>query len=369
MTAVLHVSQPSDGGTARVVADLVSDQVAQGMHVHVACPPGGPLAPWVAQAGGEHHPWQAARKPGPKVILETAALRHICRKLAPDIVHLHSSKAGLVGRLVLRGRLPTIFQPHCWSFIVARGATARAALWWERWAARWTDRVICVSDTERRTAEIAGIQARTRLIPHGVDLSRFTYASQADRDAVRCRLGMGSGPVAMYVGRLAPEKGVDVLLDAWPTVRRRVASAQLIIAGDGPCALSLQERASEATCFVGRRDEVAEWIAAADLVVLPSRYEAGPIVVLEAMARGRSVVATDVGAVRDMLGCEAGAIVPPGDPKRLAAAIGDRLLHPDRCRREGAAGRRRVRAYDVQQTCADVRQLYAEVLVGQGHHS
>lgn len=77
-------------------------------------------------------------------------------RLRPDVLHAHSAKAGLAGRLAVRGGVPTVFQPHAWSFDAVGGATAALALRWERFGARWADRVLCVSEAERRAGEAEG---------------------------------------------------------------------------------------------------------------------------------------------------------------------------------------------------------------------
>ena len=100
---VLHVSQPTDGGVAAVVRDLARHQLAQGVQTHVATPPGSPLSAAFIGTGVAAHPWAASRSPGPGTMLEARALARIVRRVAPDVIVLHSSKAGLAGRLALRG--------------------------------------------------------------------------------------------------------------------------------------------------------------------------------------------------------------------------------------------------------------------------
>jgi hypothetical protein len=139
-TSILHVSQPTDGGVGRYVADLVADQAARGWRVVVASPTYGDLAAQTAAANAEHVPWTAGRAPGPGSLLDATRLGRIVRAVEPDLVHLHSSKAGFAGRLSLRGRRPTIFQPHAWSFEAVRGGVRPAAVAWERQAARWSAR-------------------------------------------------------------------------------------------------------------------------------------------------------------------------------------------------------------------------------------
>ena len=352
--SVLHVTQPVDGGVARCVADLVADQVERGWRVGVACPPGGPLLDRLRTAGAEHVVWPARRSPGPRVPAETRALTRIVAASRPDLVHLHSSKAGLAGRLALRGRSPTLFQPHAWSFFAVGGPVRTAALAWERMAARWADAVVCVSEGERAAGERAGIRTDWRVVPNGIDLEAFRPASDAERWRAREEVGVGAGPVAVCVGRVCRQKGQDLLVDAWPDVVRRVPDAELVLVGGGPDGDALRGRAR----VVGEQDDIRSWLAAADVVVQPSRWEGLAYVVLEAMASGRSVVATDVPGMRDALG-ETGTIVPPEDPGRLAEAVADRLLNGA----PGAAVRERVEAlHNVSRATAAMARLYDEVL-------
>ena len=352
--SVLHVTQPVDGGVARCVADLVADQIGRGWRVGVACPSGGPLLKAVRSAGADHLVWPARRNPGPRVPAEIRALTRIVSTWSPDLVHLHSSKAGLAGRLSLRGRRPTLFQPHAWSFFAVGGPVRTGALAWERLATRWTDAVVCVSDGERAAGEQAGIQAEWRVVRNGIDLEAFRPASDAERDRARKEAGLGSGPVAVCLGRLSRQKGQDVLVEAWPEVLRRVPDAQLVLVGGGPDEEALRTRAR----VVGEQEDVHSWLAAADVVVQPSRWEGLAYVVLEAMASGRNVVATDVAGMREALG-DTGTIVPPEDPARLAEAVAERLLNGS----PGTAARERVASrHDVGDATAAMARLYAEVL-------
>jgi glycosyltransferase involved in cell wall biosynthesis len=352
--SVLHVTQPVDGGVARCVADLVADQVGRGWRVGVVCPQGGPLLARVRSIGADHLAWRAYRAPGARVPAETRAVSRIAKAWAPDLVHLHSSKAGLAGRLALRGRLPTLFQPHAWSFFAVGEPLRTAARGWERATARWADAIVCVSEGERAAGQQAGIRSEWRVVPNGIDLDAFRPASDRERTKARQELGLGPGPVAVCLGRLCRQKGQDVLVDAWPAVVRRVPQAELVLVGGGPADEVVRERAR----VVGEQEDVRSWLAAADVVVQPSRWEGLAYVVLEAMASGRSVVATDVPGMREALG-ETGTIVPPEDPLRLAEAVADRLLDGA----SGEAGRERVEAlFGVERATAAMADLYAEVL-------
>jgi glycosyltransferase involved in cell wall biosynthesis len=360
---VLHVSQPGDGGAARVVADLARDQLARGFAVAVAATPEGELADAVAAMGARLAAWRAGRRPGPSTVGETRSLGRIVAAERPDLVHLHSSKAGLAGRLVLRGRIPTLFQPHSWSFEPLRGPLRAAAVRWERRAAAWTTALVCVSEGERERGEAEGIRARYRVIPNGVDLEAFGEAGPEEQKAARARLGLVDGPVAVCIARLCRQKGQDVLVEAWPNVRARVPEARLVLVGGGPATARLRAAASPGVELVGPRDDVADWLAAADVVVAPSRWEGMSLALLEAMASGRSVVATDVPGVREALGHDAGAVVAPGAVAELADAVAARLLDPALAEAEGAAGRMRAEQHhDLRTTHDRVADLYADVL-------
>lgn len=356
---VLHVAQPVDAGVARCVAQWAAAQRRDGVDVHVACPPGGHLTDDLTAAGVPVHRWDATRSPGPSVPAETRALARIVAEVDPGLVHLHSAKAGLAGRLAIRGRRPTAFSPHAWSFDAVTGPVRAASLAWERAATRWTSLLVCVSDAERMRGRDARVRARrTAVVPNGVDLQALSPAGAPDRARARAALGLPDGPLAVCVGRLARQKGQDVLVEAFAVVRRELPDAALVLVGDGPDRASLTGRGA---VLVGDRDDVADWLAAADVVVVPSRWEGMALVPLEAMARARSVVASDVTGVRESVPRGAGAIVAPDDPRALATALTSRLR--DGADHEGLVGRAHVeRHHDLTVTVGRLAEAYREAL-------
>jgi glycosyltransferase involved in cell wall biosynthesis len=361
---VLHVSQPTEAGVARVVGYLMTDQLRAGWDVLTACPPDGPLAADARRLGARLLPWPATRQPGPAVPAEVLRLAGLVRQTRPDLVHLHSSKAGLAGRLALRGRVPTIFQPNGWSFQAATGALRPAVLAWERYATRWAHRVLHVSQRELTDAHRLGIRGRGVVVPNGVDLEAFTAQDDVARTAARARLGLAGGPLVVCVGRLCRQKGQDVLFSAWPQALAAAPAARLVLVGDGPARAALQATAPPGVLFAGRTDDPRPWYAAADVVVLPSRWEGMSMVQLEAMASARCLLATDVGGVAEALG-DGAPVLPVGDAVALGAALAARLARPDLAATEAAAAGERARTtYDVRRTTTRVRELYAEVVGG-----
>jgi glycosyltransferase involved in cell wall biosynthesis len=341
---IVHVTQPVTAGVAAVVLRLAIDQRDRGWAVSIVCPPTGWLPDRAEEAGIAVHGWSAARAPGPRTVVETARLRRVLDRLAPDVVHLHSSKAGLAGRLAVRGRWPTIFQPHLWSFQTADGRLGSASAAWEEFASRWTDQLVCVSDDELAAGRAAGVTSAAEVVCNGVDTDRLRPRR---RSAARCALDLDpTAPTAVCVGRLARLKGQDQLLAAWPAVLAEVPSARLVLVGDGPMADRWRTHPvadHESVHWAGHSEAVADWYAAADVVVLPSRAEGMALVPLEGMACGRAVVAFDVGGVRQSV-ADAGAVVPAGDVAALARAVAARLAEPARAEREGRRGRHRAEA-------------------------
>lgn len=327
VTRVLHVSQPTEAGVANVLLSLVKDQVARGWEVHVAAPLEGHL---LADAGAAHattHHWAAVRSPGLSTFFETLRLRQIVEAAQPDLVHLHSAKAGLAGRLAVRGSRQTIFQPHAWSFEAVTGSMKSATREWERFARRWTDLTVCVSEAEMQMGRRERCLGRQSVvIPNGVDTDHW---SPQDRDAARRLVGIPvTGQVVVCVGRLSRQKGQDVLLDAWPEVRRRFRSAHLYLVGDGPNRQELESRQVPGITLVGQAGP-QPWLAAADVVVIPSRWEGMPLILLEAMSSGRAVVAAHVNGTAETLVDER-LLVRPDDAADLTRAIADVLSDPSR---------------------------------------
>ena len=374
---ILHVTQPTSGGVAQVVVDLSRAQRSAGYDVFVACPEDDRFAVRLAGAGAGAVRWTATRVPGPASAAQARRLRRIVADVRPDLVHLHSSTAGLAGRLVVRGRIATVFQPHAWSFEAVGGCAGAAAVGWERLAARWADRVLCVSRAEQEAGTARRIEARYAVVRNGVDAARFRPCSRRDARATAPVCAMvppRGGPLVVCVGRLCRQKGQEVLLESWPEVSRRVDGARLALVGDGPQAAVLARRVADdprlaGVYLVGGTDDPRPWYHAADLVVLPSRWEAMALVPLEASACARVVVASDVVGVRESLPPEhvAWALSAPGDPhslaKTLVAALGRLAADPaERMRMERAAARYAREHHDVARTAARVSDLYQTIL-------
>ena len=171
-------------------------------------------------------------------------------------------------------------------------------------------------------------------------------------------------PSVICVGRICRQKGQDVLVDAWSSVLRAVPEAELVLVGGSVTPSTLPAQLPPRVRLVGQKDDVAPWLQAADVVVAPSRWDGHSVVVLEAMACGRSVVATKAAGAQESLG-DSGATVAIGQPNELAEAIITRLQDSDLREHEGKAARRRVESLYGAQACARrIGDLYSHVLDG-----
>lgn len=352
---VLHASQATQFGLLRYLSDLVHDQARRGWDVTLATPPDDELIAACRDAGVTHRPWEAVRAPGPSTWGETRRLGAIVRDIDPDVVQLHSSKAGLAGRLAIRGRRPTVFTPHAWSFFHGGRVTRALAHRWEQVGARWATLILCVSERERELGAQAGVHGRWAVVPNGVDLARFAPLDPTARADARRRLGIGTDTRAVVcIGRLAPQKGQDLLVQAWTEVHERHPAAELYLVGDGPDRAQLEASAAAlaptSVHFVGTTADTASWLACSDLVVQPSRWEGFSIAVLEAIASGCSVVATDVAGMREAIGegaDAAGAIVPVEDVSALGQAVDARLRDDALVQREREHARARAANHSI----------------------
>lgn len=335
---VVHVTQPTEAGVGRYVAGLAAHQRNAGYEVAVICPPLGELPERLASADVPVFPWDAVRALGPATL--QAELRGLSYRFAnvlspTAVVHLHSSKAGLVGRLLLRGSHRTVFQPHGFSFLAANGALERAVfVAWERVAQTWASTIVAVSEGEANYGRRAGIRSMLT-VPNGVPLRELRAAAE-----VREELGLPAAPTVVCLGRVSRQKGQDVLLRAWPRVLECAPTARLYLVGSGSEDLAsiAHDLPSVVVRPYSRHPET--WLEAADIVVVPSRWEGMPLVLLEAMAAERSVVASDIPGIREVIGSRnVGALVAAENPRELGEALCARLSALDLARQEGAAGR------------------------------
>jgi glycosyltransferase involved in cell wall biosynthesis len=352
---VLIVSQVTSSGVAICVRDLVQAAVSGGYQITVACPSAGDLATWAQEQGATWEPLELRRSPHPSDILAVARIRRLARQSA--LVHLHSSKAGAVGRLALaslRQRRPaSVFTPHAWSWLVG-GRLAPAYRLFERLMLPVTTAVVAVSSQERcdGQAALGGRADRIEVNPNGVDIIRFCPAGPV--------AGRGDDPLVVCVGRLCHQRAPDLAVAALALMRTPAVRLRLVGDGEERAAIERQVSALGLTGrveLVGFRSDPAPDLRAADVVIIPSRYDGMALILLEAMACGAAIVATRVAGTSALEG--AGQIVPVEDPAALAEAVDALLADPDGRRQLGLAARQRaVEEYSLERSIKGIISLW-----------
>lgn len=318
---VLHLlSSTGYHGAETMAAELVRHTVAFGIESHVGIFDNG--------GRGDRQILEATREFARGTVIpcagqyDGAAVRAIAdyvRDHRIDVVHSHKYKTTFHALLARRKqRFPLLATYHNWledSFMLKVYAFVDKRL------ARFCDANVGVSTVV--AAELARYASANKVhyIGNGIDTDRFT---PGDRLAARARIGLTEAPVIGFVGRLTPQKGVEVLIAAFHALEH--PRAQLLIVGDGESRAALESAAragrnAARITFLGSRKDTPELFRAMDLFVLPSYVEAFPMVLLEAMASGVPVIGTPVGDVPKIIAADVGQITPLGDAPALRAVV------------------------------------------------
>jgi glycosyltransferase involved in cell wall biosynthesis len=298
-------------------------------------------------------------------------LTELLSDLKVDLLHSHGAKADFYGLLAARRlKLPVVATLHLWShtpFIV------RLYDWVDAIVLRFFDKVVGVSEAIADEMEQKRIPRRLiRVIRNGVDLESLAFPGNGAGRQIRQELGIkGQSPVVGIVGRLTPEKGHRFFLAAAREILQSIPEAVFVIVGGGRLEEELRDHAAAlgitgAVRFAGFRRDVLCFYEAFDLLVSSSLREGTPMVLLEAMAGAKPVVATRVGGVPELVRHdETGLLVPPRDVRSLARAILDLLKDQARRERLAWAGRRLVwEEFSAERMAQAYQKVYQEACSG-----
>lgn len=306
-----------------------------------------------------------------------AATLKLIRTLKPDLIHCHSTKAGFVGRIcaALAGSIPAVFTPHSFSFQMSEPGTRkhRVLLGIERSLGRKTRRIAPVSETEMKLAVDNGICAPNRavLIRNGVHLGQSDAAIALGK-TLRASLGISENEkVVCFIGRFAAQKMPELVVETALKLRERGRSATFLFLGNGPMEDQIQEMIashglSESCRWLGWQpyDQALGYLAASDVMLLPSRYEGLPYVALEAQAVGTVPVLTAVPGSSDaVIPGKTAIAVPFGDVDAMADAIIGLSDDAARLAAMAANGREFVaREFSAQNMARMIEGMYEDVL-------
>ena len=315
-------------------------------------------------------------KVGSSIAFTVGALRLMAHlRHQYQIIHSHKvispATVGLLGKDLFGKKL--IVNPHSSSL-----AGALADLMHHRlsgplrlaWMRRRADCFVAISQQVYQDLDDLGMHAeRIVTIPNGIDTCRFFPALPEQRAALRRALSLPPGLLVVFTGRLEPVKQVDVLLRAWATVVDHCPNSHLLILGDGTERPHLQGLAGdlgidEHVLFRGFVDDVVSYLQCSDLFALPSKSEALPVALLEAMACAKPVVASRVGGIPDIVQDRVnGRLVTPGDAQELGQAIVHLLTNGSLCQRLGRRARSDIlNGYSMEQVTNRFIDLYRALL-------
>ncbi|MFD9423510.1 MULTISPECIES: glycosyltransferase family 4 protein [unclassified Streptomyces] len=340
-------------GSSAHVGSLAAGLIARGVQVTV-CAPAAVDRVYDFPATGAHFA-PVPRRSDPAAV---AALRAACA--GADVVHAHGLHAAVRTALALSGRtVPLVMTWH--TRVHAEGARRRMLQLLERRAARAVDVVLAPSSDLVDRARGRGARD-ARLAPVAVPVARFSDTVHGAK--VRAELGAVGRPLLMAAGSLVPHHGFDSLLDAARVWRELDPAPLLIIAGEGRDRAALQRRVSEEelpVSLLGCRSDIGELLAAADVAVVPSRWEARSLLTQESLRLGVPLVATAVGGVPELVG-DAAELVPYGNAEALARTVVRLLGDPRRRERLAEAGRIRAADWPTEDdTIAQVLSVYDEL--------
>jgi glycosyltransferase involved in cell wall biosynthesis len=375
---VLHVVGESRyGGAATIILGLGHVAQAEGWHVDILT-----TDPVFQQAVKQHGLGLVnldviRREIRP--VWDLGGLVRLTRYLQKEpyrIVHTHTSKAGFVGRLAARlSGVPVIVHTaHGFAFHEDSPVTARrfySTL--ERIASRWCDRIVSVSEFHRTWAIALGMCNPRQIIaiPNGIaDIGRNRQVGLAE-----LRREMGAEPgdlVVLSMARLAPDKGLEYLIEAATMLPPTGRPIRVVIAGDGPARdqlerLAVSMGATQRVRFLGFREDVGDLLAASDLVVLPSLREGLSIALLEAMAAGKPIIATSIGSQREVAShADMARLVRPADAGALRDAIVKLAGDEAQMARLGKTARSVYQSrYTENRMLHSYRQLYFDLLAAK----
>jgi sugar transferase (PEP-CTERM/EpsH1 system associated) len=354
---IVHLVRALDvGGLERVVLDLVTHR-SEAVDARVLClEHRGEIAQRFESAGVEV---QVLSSGGSSAGRRIWSLTKTLRKLRPHVLHTHNAAPHLNGALAANlARVPVLVHTkHGRNYPKDRKLVLQ-----NRIAARLSSKVVCVShdaaEVARNIEKVS--ENRIAVIHNGINIGRFRM-NPAPFKSLTCR--------AIHVARLNWVKDQATLLRAVRLVVDKLPGFELDVIGDGPArqeivALQKELALEECVRFHGAREDVADWLARADLFVLSSVSEGICLTLLEAMAAGLPIVATDVGGNREVVdNGNTGTLVPPSDPDAMAKAILTMCTSAPVAREMGRRGRERVEShFDVRMMVARYETMYRELL-------
>jgi glycosyltransferase involved in cell wall biosynthesis len=301
------------------------------------------------------------------------SLAQILRAEKYDLVHAHASKPGFLTRLAALGlTVPVVYSPHCFSFHSGVGKIkAQLLAFFERLAAHFrTDRIIVVAESEIQLAMAYHVGKPEQFIAINSGVDPLPFQIPVDQKMQRAILGIDEDRfVVGSVGRMSDQKAPLDFINAAGILAKKYADLDFLWVGNGPLLEQSKTRCKELGIssrvrFAGQRADIPACLAVMNCFVLVSRWEGFPLVVLEAMAAGKPVVATNINGTNDAIenGID-GILVPAGDSAAVAAAIEQVMHNPEMAARISAAGKQKIlQRFNRNNMLKGVTQVYLDTI-------
>jgi glycosyltransferase involved in cell wall biosynthesis len=294
-------------------------------------------------------------------------LVRIVRANQVDIIQTHLIDADLLGFFVsLLTRKPVIITVHSYPFPIETRHGIRYRI-----ISLFNSRFICVSNTVKgHFSRVTGIApGRIDVVYNGIPLAEFSRErSERERAALRCQLSIpGDHCIVGTVARLIEDKGHRYLLSAVPSILAAHPKTTFLLVGDGELRVELVALCHELAIerqvfFAGTRTDIPDLLDIMDIFIYPTFREALGISVIEAMAMGKVIVATDDAAIPELItGGQEGLLVHPGDPQGIATAVIDLLNNPERRQALGKAAKRKATHFSTEQMARKMEEIYRQV--------
>jgi glycosyltransferase involved in cell wall biosynthesis len=352
------------GGAEQVLLSFLKNMDRYKYEPAVCCFSAGALAPEIQSLGIRLIDLKAENKFD---LLALFRLWRILNEERFDIVHTHLFHANIAGRVLARlARVAVVVSTHHYAFSY-NGAWGA---WLDRLTCRLADRIIAVSRAARNffLLHVDGKQERVELIYNGVDLDAFGSSLKADK-SLRESLCLNNDFIVGCIGRFAEVKGQSYLLEAARALIEKGIPLKVLLVGSGPWEGRLKKICQELNIvsqviFLGSRRDVPAVLESIDLYVQPSLQEGLSIILLEALAMRRPVIATAVGGNSEVIvNGESGLLIPARDRQALAAAVADLLSDKEKANRLAQGARLRIEEnFDIRDTVRKTEALYSRLI-------
>ncbi len=367
---ILYIITQGILGGAQTHIRHLCENLKEDCDVHVAVGVYGPLVDDLSKEGIAVHVVPSLVRPiSPfKDIGGFRELKRLIKSVKPDLISTHSSKAGILGRLAAKVYgVPVIFTAHGWAFTEGVPSAKRIMyIWAERFAAKWADKIICVSENDRKLALDYGVATEEQLITihNGMPIINGTFNDKKGKEDKAVEFIM--------VARFSEQKDHQLLLTA---IRHTNSQNNYVLSlvGDGELLESTRTLCLDMTIedkirFLGPRQDVPELLTGADAFVLTSNWEGLPRRIIEAMRAGLPVVASDVGGINELVEeGVTGFLVPRGDAETLRARLEILIDNPEIRHQMGMAGYERfLEKFTFDRMLTETVKVYEEVMQKHG---